>query len=269
MWIWTDDDMMHYHKELQLIKKITKPIFEETTQKVFKSEFKGEQDIVTTTDLFIEKALVKAIKEAFPEDYFHTEEYHHDTHLKDRTWLIDPIDGTSNYAAHLELYVVQIALYDQGDIVLSYIYMPSLDNSYYAIKNQGAFLNDQLYQVDDHQQSSSFMMTLVGLTQDHQERQYYGPLMDLAIENKYKIRMLGSIGLELAFASEGVYDLLYTNISNYWDLFPGILLLRESKAMLFNEKGESYQINDKHLFVCKNEKSKEILFSKILKKADL
>jgi len=255
---------MSYQKEIDLIKKITKPIYETTTKKVFESDFKGEQDIVTTTDLYIEKALVKEIKAVFPKDHFHTEEFHHDTLLKDRTWLIDPIDGTSNYAAHLDLFVVQIALYDKGDIVLSYIYVPKMNKTYYAIKNEGAYLNEKPYLVDDHPQSTSFMMTMVGLTQDRADRKFFNQLMNFAIDHKYKIRMLGSIGLEFAFASEGIYDLLYTNVTNYWDLFPGILLLREAGAMLFNERGQTYQINDEHLFACKNQQAKEILLNKIL-----
>lgn len=250
---------MDYKKELALLKKVTKNIYKQTTKKAFVSNFKGEQDIVTSTDIFIEEALVKAIKDQFPNDHFHTEEFYHETNLKDRTWLIDPIDGTSNYAAHLDLFVVQIALYDKGDIVLSYVYMPSWDKTYYAIKGQGAYLNDKIYHVNDHQQSSSFMMTMVGLTQDKDDQLYYNKLIHLAIEHKYKIRMLGSIGLEMVLASEGIYDFLYTNVTNYWDIFPGILLLKEAGATLYNEKGQSYQIGDTHMFSYKNAQTKDII----------
>lgn len=250
---------MDYKKEIDLLKRVTKTIYDATTKMVFESDFKGKQDIVTTSDLYIEKALVKAIKKVFPEDHFHTEEFHHDTALKDRTWVIDPIDGTSNYAAHLALFVVQIALYDKGDIVLSYVYLPTFNKSYYAVKGHGAFINDQAYHVNDHRQSTSFMMSLVGLTQQRKEHHYFEKLMAHAMANNYKIRMLGSIGLELAFASEGIYDLLYTNIRNYWDIFPGICLLREAGACLLNEKGKRYQIGDQHLFICKNDKARAIL----------
>jgi len=250
-------DNVCYQKELDLLKKVVQPIYEETKKNDFESEFKGEQDIVTTTDIFIEKRLIKAIKGEFPHDYFHTEEFNHHTKLKNRTWLIDPIDGTSNYAAHLDLFVVQIALYDQADIVLSYIYVPKFDKTYYAIKGHGAFLNQKVYRINDHNQSTSFMMSLVGLTQNKNQQYYFKQLMTLAIDHKYKIRMLGSIGIELAFASEGIYDLLYTNVTNYWDLFPGILLLREAGAILLNEEGKTYRIDDKHLFIFKNDSSKK------------
>jgi myo-inositol-1(or 4)-monophosphatase len=71
--------------------------------------------------------------------------------------------------------------------------------------------------------------------------------------------MLGSIGLELALMSEGVYDMFYSNVTNIWDLYPGILLLKESGAILLNERMEAYQLQDLNLFVARNEEVKEIL----------
>ena len=129
---------MNYQKELNLIKNITKVIYENTNNSVIKTDFKGEQDIVTSSDLYIEKQLISSIKKVFPDDNFHTEEYNNSSLLKDRTWIIDPIDGTSNYACGLGLFVIQIALYDKNDIVLSYVYAPILNKTYYAIKNEGA-----------------------------------------------------------------------------------------------------------------------------------
>ncbi|MFP4478917.1 MAG: inositol monophosphatase family protein [Candidatus Izemoplasmatales bacterium] len=254
---------MNYSKELNLLKNVVHTIFDKTLDTIIQTHSKGIQDIVTSTDLFIEKKLVEAIKKNFPEDFFHTEEYHHKTHLKDRTWLIDPIDGTSNYARKLDLFVVQIALYDKGDIVLSYIYAPLFKQSFYAIKNQGAYLNDERYEVG-HSKSETFMISMVGLTHDNESKEYYNKIIDYGVNHRFKLRMLGSIGLELALASYGIFDLFYTNESNYWDIFPGLLLLREAGAILLNEQGKTYQINDKNLFVCKNEKVKDILINHIL-----
>ena len=250
---------MSYKKELELLKKITKDIYEQTFELKYSSSFKAEQDIVTSTDLFIEKELTKKIKEVFPLDSFHTEEYNSETLLRDRTWIIDPIDGTSNYASNLCLFVIQIALYDKEDIVLSYIYVPEFKKEYYAIKDMGAYLNDDRYFVDDNRLKSNFFISMGGITKSRSDKTYYMKLLDFAIKNKYKLRMLGSIGLELSLMSEGVFDLFYTNVTNIWDLYPGILLLREAKAILVNEKGESYALGDKNLFVCKNKEVYESL----------
>jgi myo-inositol-1(or 4)-monophosphatase len=255
---------MKYQKELDLIKEITKKIYDETLKFDFVTEFKGEQDVVTTTDLFVESELIKSIKTVFPDDNFHTEEYYHETVLKNRTWIIDPIDGTSNYASGLGLFVVQIAFYDQEDIVLSFIYLPVFKKTFYAIKGEGAYLNDKRYLIDNNLKPSNFMISMVGITHKNEEKLYYRRITDFSIMNKYKLRMLGSIGLELALTSEGVFDLFYTNVTNIWDLYPGILLLREAGAVLINEKGEDYRLGDLNLFVCKNEAVKEIIKKNIL-----
>jgi len=255
---------MKYQKELNLLQAVTKNIYEQTLKFDFVTDFKGEQDVVTTTDLFVESELIKAIKNEFPEDNFHTEEYYHETLLKNRTWIIDPIDGTSNYVSGLGLFVIQIALFDFGDIVLSYIYLPTFNKTYYAIKGNGAYWNDQKYLVNDNLKKTNFLISMVGITHKNEDKYYYKKITDYSIKHKYKLRMLGSIGLELALTSEGVFDLFYTNVTNIWDLYPGILLLKEAGAILVNEKGKDYQLGDLNLFVCKNNAVEEMLKENIL-----
>lgn len=255
---------MKYQKELDLIKSITKNIYTEAISHARETSFKGEQDIVTSTDLYIEKQLVSAIKNTFPSDHIHSEEFYNKTTLKNRTWLIDPIDGTSNYAANLGLYVVQIALYDDKDIVLSYIYAPILNKKYHAIKGEGAYLNDKKYHKSDQLDPSNFMISMVGLSHHQSDKTYFKKIIDLSIKHKYKTRMLGSIGLELALTSEGIFDLFYTNVSNLWDLCPGILLVREAGYTLINEKNETYKLQDSHLFVLRDQYSIDITRKHIL-----
>ncbi|MCF7924167.1 MAG: inositol monophosphatase [Candidatus Izimaplasma sp.] len=254
---------MKYKKELDLLKMNINDIYERSNELIIDVSFKGEEDIVTSTDLFIEKSIIEVIKSRFPNDHFHTEEFNSETTLKNRTWLIDPIDGTTNYAVGLDFFVLQIALYDQGDIVLSYIYAPKQNNTYYAIKGFGVYLNEKRYYIND-KKTSNFMVSMVGLTQDRIDRTYFYRLIDLSIDNKFKIRMLGSIGFELALTSEGMFNIFYTNVTNLWDLFPGVLLLKEAGAILLNEKGEPYQLKDKNLFVCKDEKTKKLLIDSII-----
>lgn len=243
---------MRYMNELELLRKITKTIYSESKSLDVSSSFKGEQDIVTSTDLFIEKSLTKKIKEVYPDDNFHTEEYNSKTLVEGRTWIIDPIDGTSNYASKLELYCIQIALFDEGDIVLSYIYVPEFDKEYYAIKGHGAYKNGKKYLIDDFKIKTNFLVSMVGITIKDRDKTYYHKLLDYAMANSYKLRMLGSIGVELSYMSEGIFNLFYTNVTNIWDLYPGILLLREAGAILVNEKGENYSLGDKNLFVFKD-----------------
>ena len=255
---------MKYKIELELLKRNLELIYQEAIKIAKNIKFKGEQDIVTTTDLFIEKQIIKVIKENFPYDTFHSEEYYNQSKLKSRMWIIDPIDGTSNYAVNLDLYVIQIALYDQDDIALSFVYVPKFNKVYYAIKGEGSFLNDHRILLSNKNQPSNLMISMVGLSHKNEDKSIFKKIINLSITHMYKLRMLGSIGLELSLASEGVFNLFYTNVTNLWDLCPGILLAREAGAILLNEKGLPYQLGDKHLFVCKNEEAKKILLKQIL-----
>jgi myo-inositol-1(or 4)-monophosphatase len=255
---------MKYKKELDLLKEIVKPTYEDATLYAKDVAFKGVQDIVTSTDLYIEKHLIKKILETFPNDLFHSEEYHSKTTLDNRMWIIDPIDGTSNYAADLGLYVVQIALYDQDDIALSFVYVPKFNKTYYAIKGEGAYINDKPYKTTDKNQPSNFMISMCGLSHKKEDKSYFKKIIDLSITHKYKLRILGTMGLELTLSSEGVFDLFYSNVTNLWDLCPGILLVREAGAILLNEKGEPYQLGDENLFVCKDEQALQLVKTEIL-----
>ncbi len=245
-----------YTKELNLLKEVLPKLYQDTLKQTKDIKFKGPEDMVTSSDLYIESNLIKAIKEAFPTDTFLSEEFHSKAELINRTWIIDPIDGTSNYGVSLNLFVMQVALYDQNDIILSVIYYPSEHKFYYAIKGHGAYLNDQRYYVDSLFERQNDMLSMVGYTIRSTEKKYYTILLKHAIDKHFKLRMLGSIGLELMYVSTGVFTVFYSNIKNLWDLAPGVLLAKEAKAYLFNEKGLEYQLGDEHLFITKTKKLK-------------
>ena len=116
---------MKYINELNLLKTHVPRIYKEIDNSLKEVSFKSGDEIVTTTDLYIESELIRAIKHVFPKDTFLSEEFHKEGHLVNRAWLIDPIDGTSNYAVNFDAYVVQIALYDEDDLALAFIYDPS------------------------------------------------------------------------------------------------------------------------------------------------
>lgn len=256
---------MKYQTELELLKTHVPRIYQTIDSSLKQVSFKSGDEIVTTTDLFIESELIKVIQSVFPNDTFLSEEFHKDGKLVNRAWLIDPIDGTSNYAVNLDLFVIQVALYDQNDLALAFIYNPNNQKTYYAIKGEGAYLNHQKITVHDNSKPSNQMISIVGFTNKHTDKAYYKKLYQYAFEEQIKLRVLGSIGLELALTAEGIFTLFYTSVKNLWDLGPGILLTREAGALLFNETGAPYQIGDTHLFVAKSEQHKSQVLKAIQK----
>ncbi|MDY0210659.1 MAG: inositol monophosphatase [Acholeplasma sp.] len=246
-----------YEKELALLRRVIPSIYESSKQRVKEIHFKGPDDMVTSSDLYIETKLIEAIKEVFVTDTFLTEEFHSKATLGKRTWIIDPIDGTSNFGVGLNLFVIQLALFEDNEIKLSVIYYPQEEKFYESVLGEGAKLNGVSYQVLDLNTPQNPMVSMVGYTLKSTEKKYYQKLLDYSVSKGVKLRMLGSIGLELSVASKGIFTVFYTNVKNLWDLAPGVLLAKEAKACLFNEKGEDYKLGDKHLFITKTETLKE------------
>lgn len=248
-----------YQKEMALLEKNIPLIYEEALKIKKEIKYKDGDEVVTTIDLFIEQKVIDLVLKEFPTDTFLSEEFHKYGNLKDRTWIIDPIDGTSNFSLDLDLFVIQIALYDQGDFVLSYIYHPRNKDTYKAIKGLGAYKNDVKYHLENKKMNKHMLLSLVGVTSRGKDQIYYKGLIEYAIKHQIKLRVLGSIGLEMSLMSEGILSIFYSGVTNIWDIAPGILLSRESGAQIFNEKGLLYEVGDKHLFITDSVDKKELV----------
>lgn len=240
--------MQKYHKELEDIKKTVLEALNKLNSK--KEIFiKDNNDFVTTSDLHIEKHLIKMIQEKYPEDYILSEEsYAHDK-LRNRTWIIDPIDGTSNYASDLCLYCIQVALYDEDDLVLSYIHLPKLNKTYHALKNQGAFLNGKKLERNITQTLSNALISFIGAyKKDGINETLTSNYLIKAASHNMKIRMLGSVGVELAYMAEGIFQGVYTTARNLWDLAPGVLLIKEAGGYFAPTNDKPYVMGETPLF---------------------
>lgn len=247
-----------YQAELELLEKNVPNIFTLTENQEKTVSYKQRNEVVTSSDLFIETEIINLIKSHFPNDKFHSEEFNRNTELSDRTWLIDPIDGTSNYVHKLDLFVVQIALFDKNEVVLSYIYVPRFNKTYKAIKNHGAFLNEKRINVISDIEQSNKLMSLVGLShQTIRDKVIFKKMIEFSIENGVKIRVIGSLGFEMAAMAEGIFTMLYTDVTNLWDIAPGLLLVKEAGGIVVNNQGKPYKFGDQHMFIFSNNELKE------------
>ncbi|MGD9909862.1 MAG: inositol monophosphatase [Candidatus Izemoplasmatales bacterium] len=239
---------------MNLLKRIIPKVFEATEKSIKQVSYKSKDEIVTSSDLYIEKEIIRSILEEFPNDRFFSEEFHKDSSLEDRTWLIDPIDGTSNYAHGLDMFVVQVALYDHNDFVLSYIYAPRINKTFTAIKGEGAYLNEERIHTEKDTTSPNRLFSLVGIThQSDNDKSMFQEMIQFSQRNKIKLRMLGTMGFEMAHLAQGAFSLLYTDVYNPWDIAPGIVLVKEAGGIISNEFGEPYKIGDTHLFAFANQ----------------
>ncbi len=132
-----------YSEELNYALGIIKDAYDSVKYTTtYQINTKADDTLVTDIDLAIEKYLIDKIKEKFPDDHFVTEEYCSENQLGDRSWVIDPIDGTAHFIKDDGLWGIQMAFYDQGNTRFSIIYLPDKNEIYYAAENVGAFLNN-------------------------------------------------------------------------------------------------------------------------------
>ena len=196
-----------------------------------KTEKKGVKDLVTDADFAIENYLIGAIRERYPEDSFLTEETNTNERLSGRTWTIDPIDGTINFAYGIPLYGTQISLFDGADLALAMIYLPAFSEMYTAVKGDGAYLNgERIYAaprpfIESIAASGGFSMSPELLAQQKK-------LIAVLPEKIMRMRMFGAACAGFAFAAAGRIQCFITATKNKWDICPGILLAREAGCVV-------------------------------------
>jgi myo-inositol-1(or 4)-monophosphatase len=185
---------------------------------------KGPQDFLTETDGAVESHLRAEIAKAFPEDSFLGEETGGDP--GDNVWVVDPIDGTANFARGIPHYCISIAFVSGNEIQLGAIYNPSLDELHLARRDRGATLNGKPITVAV---TASFEAACVELGWSLREpNSAYINRLSALLERGANVRRAASGALGLAFVADGRSDAYAELHMNSWDCLAGLLLVKEA-----------------------------------------
>jgi len=196
-----------------------------------KIENKGYQDIVTAKDKLMEDFLIESIKEICPKDLFIAEEGHHSELTSNRTWIIDPIDGTLNFAQGNPNFGVQLALFDNMEGLLSIVYLPAIDEYYYAIRNEGAYLNHKKLNIKNTLSIEEAIVTFGDFSKSNPlSRTFQSALIDKLHSKAMKIRIQGSSSIDFAFIAGQKNHCHIMFSKRIWEIKPGLLLLEEAGA---------------------------------------
>jgi len=175
---------------------------------------KGPTDFVSNADLKAEKIIIEELKKAKPNYCIISEEVGSESNKdKKNTWIIDPIDGTSNFLHGVPHFAISIALKSENEIVSGLIYDPIKDEMFYAEKEDGAFFNNQRIKVSKKKELNSCLFATGGKSKNE---------IDLPI------RKSGSAALDMAYVAAGRYDGYFQNNLNLWDIAAGIVILKEA-----------------------------------------
>ena len=208
---------------------------------LIKVNSKGPNDFVTEVDQAAERAIIETLLGAYPGHGILAEESGSAKGAKDSeyVWIIDPLDGTTNFIHGLPMYCVSIALEYRGQIQQAVVYDPTRNDLYYASKGRGAFLNDKRLRVSKRTRMAD---ALIGTgfpfrRGDHFKR--YLQMLELVMANCAGVRRPGSAALDLCFLAAGYYDAFFETGLSPWDVAAGALIVTEAGGLVGNFTGEA------------------------------
>ena len=221
---------------------------------------KGPGDFVTNCDKKVEKILIDEFLKARPSYSILSEEIGEINNDDSFKWIIDPIDGTSNFLHGIPHFAISVGLEHNKEIICGIIYDPIKDEMFTAEKGNGSYLNNQRMRVSSRSKLEDCMIFTGGPRPNSKDR-------DLALKEYNKlsskvlvpIRKLGSAALDMAYVAAGRCDGLWQRNLNYWDIAAGIILVKEAGGFVTDFNGENEYIQNKTILATNAKINKEMI----------
>jgi myo-inositol-1(or 4)-monophosphatase len=214
----------------------------------FEARAKGPADLVTDADLASQQAICRVISERFPSHAFIGEEQTDNVLVTDSdqmTWIVDPLDGTTNYVHGYPHYAVSVALARGNQILVGVIYDPVNDQCFAAASGQGAWCNRA------PMKTSSVTLiedALVAVSLPARVRNDSPDLLDFVAATQVcqAVRRSGSAALNLAYVAKGALDAFWATQIYPWDVAAGVLLVREAGGVVTSRSGGEFELLRPH-----------------------
>ena len=209
---------------------------------------KGPGDYVSASDKKVEEILIEELRIARPNYSILSEEIGAINNDEAFKWIIDPIDGTSNFLHGIPHFAISIGLEQDKEIICGIIYDPIKNEMFTAEKGNGSYINNQRMRVSSRSKLKDCMIFTGG-------PKYGSPDRELSMKeyNKFSskvtvpIRKLGSAALDMAYVAAGRCDGFWTRNLNYWDIAAGIILVKEAGGFVTDFEGKNEYIQNKTL----------------------
>ena len=200
-------------------------------------EFKGITSLVTYVDKTAEERIVSALRKLVPDSGFVAEEGTADSDNEKYTWIIDPLDGTTNYIHGLAPNSVSIALKEDEDLVLGVVFEINSGEMFYAWKNSAAYLNGKEIRVSDN---SKFEHALIGTGfpyYDFARVEDYIAAMKYLMKHTRGLRRFGSAAIDLAYVAAGRFDAFFEHALHAWDVAAGAFIIQQAGGKISDFNG--------------------------------
>jgi myo-inositol-1(or 4)-monophosphatase len=204
----------------------------------------GMHNIVTQYDIAAERAIIDSLRSATPSAAFHAEESGRGVGTDDLTWIIDPLDGTVNFAHGIPFFCVSIAATIRNALVCGVIYNPLSNELFTASLHGGARLNGELIAVSPTSMIQESILA-TGFPYNVAEN----PLgcieqFDVVVRTGTPVRRLGSAALDLAYTAAGRFDGFWESVLQPWDIAAGVLIVQEAGGKVTNYSSNTFDLSN-------------------------
>jgi len=202
---------------------------------------KSISDYVTEVDVLSEKTIIAHIKNHFPEHQIMAEESSNDYKKAEYLWIIDPLDGTTNFIHGFPVFAISIALMKKGEIVLGVVYDPLKNELFYAEQGSGAFLNGKRIHVSSIKEPAFSLIATGFPFRNKQFIPSYIKIFQSLLYSVSDLRRAGAAAIDLAYVACGRVDGFFEFALSPWDIAAGTVLIKEAGGVVSDfEGGQTY-----------------------------
>ncbi len=202
---------------------------------------KAPNDFVTEVDKAAENAIIEVLLQAYPGHGILAEESGRERGAQDSdyVWIIDPLDGTTNFIHGFPVYAVSIALAFKGQVQQAVVYDPSRNDLFFASKGRGAFLNDKRLRVSKRIRMNEALIGTGFPFRKGDNFKRYVKMFEAVMQNCAGLRRPGAAALDLCYVAAGYYDGFFETGLHPWDIAAGSLMITEAGGLIGNFTGEA------------------------------
>ena len=210
---------------------------------------KGPNDFVTEVDRAAESAIIDTLLEAYPDHGILAEESGRTRGNKtsEFLWIIDPLDGTTNFVHGLPVYAVSIALAHRGQVQQAVVYDPARNDLFFASRGRGAFLNDRRLRVSKRTRLADSLIGTGFPFRKGDNFKRYLKMFEEVMQSCAGVRRPGAAALDLCYVAAGWYDGFFETGLSPWDIAAGSLMITEAGGLIGNFTGEADYLHQREV----------------------
>jgi len=215
-------------------------------------EEKGLHDFVTYVDKSSERKLVDGLEKILPEAGFIAEEGTSIKKGEKYNWIIDPLDGTTNFIHGLAPFAISIALMEDNEIILGVVHELNLDECFYAWKGGNAYLNGKTIKVSEKKTIENSLIATGFPYYDYKRIKPFLETLEYFMQNSHGVRRLGSAATDLAYVACGRFEAFYEYSLSPWDVAAGAFIVMQAGGKVSDFSGGNNYIFGKEIIACNN-----------------